>query len=137
MSTNSLIIDLRSKLPWHRRYMSTTTTALLWACWFLLWRPMVALYTVIAYDKPYAMHKLFNAFWTGLQMDMITLITCAVVLCLWCKLIPSHTVKHVRRKDTMDYARYFDIPEQEIVDGRKKKITVVYHNEQGKIEHVE
>ncbi|MGO3384714.1 MAG: poly-beta-1,6-N-acetyl-D-glucosamine biosynthesis protein PgaD, partial [Acinetobacter guillouiae] len=31
MKTNSLIIDVRKQLPWHRRYFSTTMTAMLWA----------------------------------------------------------------------------------------------------------
>ncbi len=31
MKVNSLIIDLRRQLPWHKRYFSTTTTAMMWA----------------------------------------------------------------------------------------------------------
>ncbi|ENV47704.1 MULTISPECIES: poly-beta-1,6-N-acetyl-D-glucosamine biosynthesis protein PgaD [Acinetobacter] len=137
MSTNSLIIDLRAQLPWHRRYMSTTSTAVLWGAWFLLWRPMLVLFTLMSYNKPYGFHRLFNAFWFGLQMDMITLLTCAAILCLWCKLIPAHSVKHAKVKSTNDYARHFDLPEQEIVQGRQQKVTVVHHNEQGQIIRVE
>lgn len=137
MSTNSLIIDLRAQLPWHRRYMSTTSTAMLWGVWFLLWRPMVVLFTLMTYDKPYGFHRLLNAFWFGLQMDMITLLTCAAILCLWCKLIPAHSVKHAKKKSTHDYARHFDLPEQEIVQGRQQKVTVVHHNEHGQIIRVE
>ncbi|MFT4020947.1 MAG: poly-beta-1,6-N-acetyl-D-glucosamine biosynthesis protein PgaD [Acinetobacter sp.] len=137
MNTNSLIIDLRSQLPWHRRYVSTTTTAMLWGCWFLLWRPMVVLYTLIVYQKHYAFHKLFNAFWLGLQMDMIILITCAAILSLWCKLIPARTVKHIKQKSMSDYSRYFELPEQQIVQGRQQKISVVHHNEYGQIVRVE
>lgn len=133
MSTQSLIIDLRQQLPWHRRYASTTTTALLWGVWFLLWRPIVLLLTVVLYSKPYGVHKFWNAFWFGLQIDMILLLLCAAVLCLWCKLIPSHTVKQVKRKTTTDYARHFALPEQEIVTCRSQKITTVHHNEQGQI----
>lgn len=137
MSTQSLIIDLRQQLPWHRRYMSTTTTALLWGGWFLLWRPMLLLVTFLVYSTPYGMHKLWNAFWFGLQMDMISLLLCAGVLCLWCKLIPAHTIKQVKSKTTSDYARHFALPEQEINLCRSQKITTVYHNEQGKIIRVE
>ena len=39
MKSNNLIIDLRRQLPWHKRYVSTTTTAMMWAGWLLLWRP--------------------------------------------------------------------------------------------------
>ncbi|MDU5864724.1 MAG: poly-beta-1,6-N-acetyl-D-glucosamine biosynthesis protein PgaD, partial [Acinetobacter sp.] len=41
MKTNSLIIDLRRQLPWHKRYVSTTSTAMMWGGWLLLWRPFV------------------------------------------------------------------------------------------------
>ena len=137
MSTQSLIIDLREQLPWHRRYMSTTSTAVLWGCWFLLWRPMVVLFNIVVDSKPYEFHKLMNAFWAGLQLDMMSLLLCAAVLCLWCKLIPAHTVKASRQKTNLDYARHFSLSEQEIVQGRQKKITVVHHNEQGQIVRVE
>lgn len=137
MSTQSLIIDLRGQLPWHRRYMSTTSTALLWGCWFLLWRPMVVLFTFFVDSRPYEYHKLLNAFWAGLQFDMISLILCAAVLCLWCKLIPAHTAKAMQQKTTRDYARYFALPEQEITQGRAQKITVIHHNEQGQIIRVD
>ncbi|EYS15363.1 poly-beta-1,6-N-acetyl-D-glucosamine biosynthesis protein PgaD [Acinetobacter baumannii 25569_7] len=40
-------------------------------------------------------------------------------------------------KQTDDYARYFDLPVQEIEQGRSQKITVVHHNEFGKIIRVE
>ena len=33
MKTESLIIDVRGQLPWHRRYFTTTMTAMLWAGW--------------------------------------------------------------------------------------------------------
>ena len=39
MKAESLIIDLRKQLPWHRRYFSTTMTAMLWAFWVDGWRP--------------------------------------------------------------------------------------------------
>ncbi|MCF8998880.1 poly-beta-1,6-N-acetyl-D-glucosamine biosynthesis protein PgaD [Acinetobacter nectaris] len=137
MSTRSLIIDLREQLPWHRRYMSTTTTALLWGCWFLLWRPILLILMFIIYSTPYGLNKLWNAFWLGLQVDMFSLLLCAGGLCLWCKLIPAHTVKQVAAKTTQDYARHFALPEQEVTQSRQQKVTTVYHNEQGKIIRVE
>lgn len=133
MRTHSLIIDLRQQLPWHRRYISTTTTAVLWGCWFLLWRPMVVLFNFVVDSKPYEFHKLMNAFWTGLQVDMTLLLLCAGILWLWCRLVPSHTVKEVQQKKTSDYARHFLLNETEIVSGRQSKISTVYHNEQGQI----
>lgn len=137
MSTQSLIIDLRQQLPWHRRYVSTTTTALLWGVWFLLWRPIVLILMVVLYSKPYGVHKFWNAFWFGLQIDMILLLLCAGVLFLWCKLIPAHTVKQVKPKTTLDYARHFQLPEQEVIMSRSQKITTVHHNEHGQIIRVD
>ena len=46
MKTNSLIIDLRRQLPWHKRYVSTTSTAMMWGGWLLLWRPFVFIWVL-------------------------------------------------------------------------------------------
>jgi poly-beta-1,6-N-acetyl-D-glucosamine biosynthesis protein PgaD len=43
----------------------------------------------------------------------------------------------LKMKQTDDYARYFDLPEHEIEQGRSQKITVVHHDELGKIIRVE
>ena len=40
-------------------------------------------------------------------------------------------------KRITDYARYFELSEQEIFSGRQQKITIVHHDENGKIIRVE
>ena len=115
MKTNSLIIDLRRQLPWHKRYASTTSTAMMWAVWLLLWRPL------------------------GIEHGITALIACAICLLLWSHVLPEHRVggNALKAKQTDDYARYFDLPEHEIEQGRSQKITVVHHDELGKIVRVE
>ena len=51
MKANSLIIDVRRQLPWHKRYFSTTTTAMMWAGWLLLWRPFILVWVLIELQK--------------------------------------------------------------------------------------
>jgi poly-beta-1,6-N-acetyl-D-glucosamine biosynthesis protein PgaD len=53
--------------------------------------------------------------------------------------LPEHRVgdNALKAKQTDDYARYFDLPEHEIEQGRSQKITVVHHDELGKIVRVE
>ena len=40
-------------------------------------------------------------------------------------------------KQLSDYARYFELPEQEIHTGRLQKITTIHHDENGKIIRVD
>ena len=59
MKNNSLIIDVRRLLPWHKRYASNTSTAMMWAVWLLLWRPLLIVTGVVSLQKQHVIHKLF------------------------------------------------------------------------------
>ncbi|MDO7242996.1 poly-beta-1,6-N-acetyl-D-glucosamine biosynthesis protein PgaD [Acinetobacter pittii] len=139
MKTNSLIIDLRRQLPWHKRYASTTSTAMMWAVWLLLWRPFVLIWVLAELQKTHLVHRLFSAFGLGIEHGITALIACAICLLLWSHVLPEHRVggNALKTKQTDDYARYFDLPEHEIEQGRSQKITVVHHDELGKIVKVE
>ncbi|EXS35339.1 poly-beta-1,6-N-acetyl-D-glucosamine biosynthesis protein PgaD [Acinetobacter sp. 826659] len=139
MKTNSLIIDLRRQLPWHKRYASTTSTAMMWAVWLLLWRPFVLIWVLAELQKTHLVHRLFSAFGLGIEHGITALIACAICLLLWSHVLPEHRVggNALKAKQTDDYARYFDLPEYEIEQGRSQKITVVHHDELGKIVRVE
>ena len=138
MKTNSLIIDLRRQLPW-QRYASTTSTAMMWAVWLLLWRPFVLIWVLAELQKTHLVHRLFSAFGLGIEHGITALIACAICLLLWSHVLPEHRVggNALKAKQTDDYARYFDLPEHEIEQGRSQKITVVHHDELGKIVRVE
>lgn len=139
MKTNSLIIDLRRQLPWHKRYASTTSTAMMWAVWLLLWRPFVLIWVLAELQKTHLVHRLFSAFGLGIEHGITALIGCAICLLLWSHVLPEHRVggNALKAKQTDDYARYFDLSEHEIEQGRSQKITVVHHDELGKIIRVE
>ncbi len=82
MKTNSLIIDLRRQLPWHKRYASTTSTAMMWAVWLLLWRPFVLIWVLAELQKTHLVHRLFSAFGLGIEHGITALIACAICLLL-------------------------------------------------------
>ncbi len=138
MKANSLIIDVRRQLPWHKRYFSTTTTAIMWAGWLLLWRPFILVWVLIELQKTHLAQRLMAAFSQGLEHGITALFMCAVALLLW-GLLPSKCVhkKHAIEKALPDYARYFELPEQEIQAGRQQKVTTLHHDENGKIIRVE
>ncbi len=137
MKSNDLIIDLRRKLPWHKRYMSNTSTAMMWACWLFLWRPIMLVVGLIGLQKPHLIHSVMHAFGVGVQHGITALIACAVALLLWSHFIPATTVKKTDVKTTQDYADFFGLSEENIQQGRLQKISTVHHDENGKIVFIE
>lgn len=138
MKANSLIIDLRRQLPWHKRYFSTTTTAMMWAGWLLLWRPFILVWVLIELQKTHIAQRLMAAFSDGIERGVVALFICAIALLLW-GLLPAKRVhkKHAIEKTLPEYARYFELSEQEIQTGRQQKVSIVHHDENGKIIRVE
>ncbi|MDM1246409.1 MULTISPECIES: poly-beta-1,6-N-acetyl-D-glucosamine biosynthesis protein PgaD [Acinetobacter] len=133
MKASNLIIDLRQQLPWHKRYISTTSTAMLWGVWILLWRPLLLLIGVIGIQKPHIVHNIMQAFTVILQHGLIALMVCALSLLLWNRFIPAKTPEQAKTKSLSDYAEHFALNEQEIDEGRHQKISIVHHDEHGKI----
>ncbi|MCH7297249.1 poly-beta-1,6-N-acetyl-D-glucosamine biosynthesis protein PgaD [Acinetobacter higginsii] len=138
MKADSLIIDVRRQLPWHKRYFSTTTTAMMWAGWLLLWRPFILVWVLVELQKTHIAQRLMSAFGDGIEHGVTALFMCAVALLLW-SLLPAKRVhkKHAVEKTLPDYARYFELAEQEIQIGRQQKVSIVHHDENGKIVRVE
>lgn len=138
MKANSLIIDLRRQLPWHKRYFSTTTTAMMWAGWLLLWRPFILVWVLIELQKTHIAQRLMAAFSDGIERGVVALFMCAIALLLW-GLLPAKRVhkKHAIEKTLPEYASYFELSEQEIQTGRQQKVSIVHHDENGKIIRVE
>ncbi|GAB02009.1 MULTISPECIES: poly-beta-1,6-N-acetyl-D-glucosamine biosynthesis protein PgaD [Acinetobacter] len=138
MKANSLIIDLRRQLPWHKRYASTTTTAMMWGGWLLLWRPFILIWLLVEFQKTHLAQRLMAAFSNGVEHGATALFACAVALLLW-GFLPAKRVHktHVVQKGLVDYARYFEMPEQQIQSGRQQKVTVIHHDANGKIIGIE
>ena len=137
MKNNNLIIDLRRQLPWHKRYASNTSTAMMWAVWLLLWRPVVIIAGLISLQRHHVIQHAFNSLSIGVEHGLIALVACAVALVIWTKFMPAKTVKLTQTKTLTDYVHHFNLPVQEVEQGRQKKISIVHHDENGKIIHIE
>ena len=137
MKSNSLIIDLRRQLPWHKRYASSTSTAMMWAVWLLLWRPVLIVVGLMSLQKHHVLQHLFGSFGLGLEHGVTALLACAAALLLWSNYMPAKTIKKTQVKTMTDYVNHFNVPVQEIEQGRQHKISVVHHDEQGKIVRID
>lgn len=137
MKNNSLVIDLRRLLPWHKRYASNTSTAIMWAVWLFLWRPLLIVIGVLSLQKQHVIHQMFSAFGLGVEHGVSALLACVVALLLWSNFVPSKVVKKTPAKIMKDYVDHFDLPVQDIEQGRQQKISVVYHDDHGKIIRIE
>lgn len=137
MKAESLIIDLRKQLPWHRRYFSTTMTAMLWAFWLLLWRPIIILIGYLSLEKPQLVHYFFNAFAQALESGLFALIACAISLLLWSNFVPAKTKKEAEAKSTQEYADYFSLDVDALLQSRQQKIATVHHDIDGRITYID
>ena len=137
MKNNPLIVDLRHCLPWHQRYVSHTSTAMMWAVWLLLWRPLLIVLGIVSLQKQRLFYQLFSAFGLGIEHGVSALLACAVALLLWSNFVPSKTVKTRSVKNISDYGQHFGLAIEEIEQGRQQKVSVVHHDEHGKIIHIE
>ena len=137
MKTNDLIIDVRRQLPWHRRYMSNTTTMMMWAGWLFLWRPFVLIWLLVELEKNTLIGQLFGPFSVGVEHGITMLISCSVALLLWSNYMPAKSVKRTIEKDVTDYARYFELEERNIHQARAQKVSTVHHDETGRITHID
>jgi poly-beta-1,6-N-acetyl-D-glucosamine biosynthesis protein PgaD len=87
--------------------------------------------------KSHLIHQIFHALSLGLEHGITSLIACAVALLLWSNYVPAKSVKRTHEKDVTDYARYFELDETQIHQGRAQKISVVHHDEMGRITHID
>ncbi|OTG91606.1 poly-beta-1,6-N-acetyl-D-glucosamine biosynthesis protein PgaD [Acinetobacter sp. ANC 3813] len=137
MKSNSLIIDLRRQLPWHKRYASNTSTAMMWAVWLLLWRPVLIVAGLMSLQKHHVLQHLFGSFGLGLEHGITALFACVAALLLWSNYMPAKTVEKTQVKTMTDYVHHFNVPVKEVEQGRQKKISIVHHDEHGKIVRIE
>jgi poly-beta-1,6-N-acetyl-D-glucosamine biosynthesis protein PgaD len=139
-SQHDLVIDLRQHLPWHKRYVSNTTTALMWGAWLMLLRPFLLVWILIQLQKSAAVHHLLNALSLSLEYGGLELLLCSVGLLLWNRFMPLATAKKPDLEPPLasqHYADYFALATQQIELSRNSKITVVHHNQQGQIVDLE
>ncbi|NHB57651.1 poly-beta-1,6-N-acetyl-D-glucosamine biosynthesis protein PgaD [Acinetobacter shaoyimingii] len=137
LKTDSIIIDLRDQIPWHKRYLSNTGTLMLWFFWILLWQPIAMALGLIEVRHQRFVDQVLDAFFTVVEHGLISIAIFAVVLWLWTHCLPSKAVKHTQAKSMQDYAEHYQIDVQSIHRARQQKIVTVYHDESGKIQRVE
>ncbi len=133
MKHNSLIIDLRSQMPWHKRYVSNTTTAMLWAVWLLLWRPLMIIVGILGVQKPHIVQQFVQMFAHVLENGFTALIACAISLWLWSNFVSSKSIKLTKTKSLEDYAAYFELSPSQLTQVRHDQVLTVHHNAEGKI----
>lgn len=133
MKKKSLIIDLRNQMPWHKRYVSHTTTAMLWAVWLLLWRPLMLIVGIIGVQKPQLLQHFIDVSATIVENGFVALIGCAISLWLWSNYASTKSIKSAEQKDIEDYAAYFSMPIEDLEQSRHDKIVTVHHNAEGQI----
>lgn len=133
MDKNKLIIDLRYKLPWYRRYASTTSTALVWGIWLLLWRPIMLILGLIGAHRAGIAGKVLTLFLEALEKGMIILMLATLVLLVWHNMLPRKARKNIPAKTDQDYADYFHLEAQQLTQKRQQSIITVHHDNQGKI----
>jgi hypothetical protein len=69
----------------------------------------------------------------SLKYSVISLIGTCALLMLW-TLLPKRQVTHAHAVTTLDdYAAAFDLPSEDIADGRDSRITTVHSDEDGRI----
>lgn len=136
MTKNSLIIDLRRQLPWHKRYVSHTTTAMLWAGWIFLWRPLMIVAGFIGVQNPYLFNHFIEVFTRALENGFTALVACAISLWLWSNFASAKKVKPLQQNSVEDYAHYFALNPEDLTQSRQQKIMTVHHNVEGKITNI-
>lgn len=155
--SDDLIINVRDQLHWYQRLTTDVCTAAMWGGWLYLWRPVVSLLawlhgwglimhpanvTAAGRHAAFAGHQAApHAVAAGtslISMDgLLTLAAAACMLMLW-SLLPARKIKSQSRVTTVrDCAEYFDLPEQQIRDGRDTSVCVVHHDEEGRIVRIE
>lgn len=137
MKKNALIIDLRSQLPWHRRYASNTTTAMLWAGWLFLWRPLMIIAGFIGVQNPHLFNRFVEVFTTALEQGFTALVACAISLWLWSNFASAKKVKPLQPYNVEEYAHYFRLNTEDLQQSQQQQVITVRHHADGKIMSIE
>ncbi|MGD9843722.1 MAG: poly-beta-1,6-N-acetyl-D-glucosamine biosynthesis protein PgaD [Steroidobacteraceae bacterium] len=135
---HSLIINLRGQLRWQHRLFSDATTAALWGYWLWLCRPLIGAATWLigtVLQHPIVQSVALSST-TSLPRTAIALCSTSGSLLIWshithklsvCPLVPA----------VVDYADYFKLCPAAIQAGRDRQVSVVHHDERGRIVRVE
>lgn len=137
---SSLIINARDRLRWHQRLCSDASTLLMWWAWLKLWYPLLRSFARAAdfsvLSQLASMRLLPGGSAIDVQQYAMALVGTSGTLLLW-KGLPAVKACPPDVQSVSDYARHFELPEDELVAGRGTAVCVVHHDDCGRITRVE
>ncbi len=130
--SNNLIINIRQHLHWRKRLFSDTTTAMMWGAWLYLWRPVLMLGSAQAIWSVHqgSVHFAFAPTSGSLKYVVEAVLIGCIIMLLW-TFLPSRRVSETPEHTLEEYAKHFNLPEEQIVAGRAASICTVYHDAHG------
>jgi poly-beta-1,6-N-acetyl-D-glucosamine biosynthesis protein PgaD len=137
---NSLIINVRGELRWHRRLVSDVTTLALWAAWLWLCRPLFGAVATLCGSRvgshyatgSYAM----SCTPATIEFSAMLLAGTSVILLLWNQVTARQALRP-RLTALPDYAGHFGLSAQDILRSRECSVCVVHHDESGRIVRIQ
>src|SRR6185369_793902 len=127
LMSDSLIIDLRHRLCWHRRLLSDASTALLWSGWLWLWLPLLrasaSLAKVGARITPALAELLAFPSEEAIGQSIVALVGASGTLILW-KTLPARRVFVRPAVSVAEHALAFGLPEHDLRAGREAGVCV-------------
>ncbi len=137
---SSLIINARDRLRWHQRLCSDASTVLMWGAWLKLWYPVLRSFSWAADFGALSQTTLMKLLPAGSSGDVqhyaMALVGTSGTLFLWSQL-PAVKARAPEVHSVSDYARHFELSEDEILAGRGTAVCVVHHDDGGRIIRVE
>lgn len=128
--SDSLIIDVRARLPLRRRLGSDITTAGLWG--FCAWLAVSAM-TAPRHIKHVQLHPALAGISMPALNGVLGILVLAVAALVW---VRARHLKAARQKvQTIEpnYAERFGLTEAQLIDCRATQTCVVHHNDAGEI----
>ena len=134
---DTLIINLRHELPLRKRILSDAATAFLWAFWIYLWWPFfeilwrIVIIHASAEDIADTIFDEIHA--VTVEHALMMLIGTSAILILIAKL-PKYRPQSLHAVyQPEEYAQFFAIHPDELVQGLQSQVCTLHHNASGKI----
>ncbi len=138
-----IIINVSKRMGIGNRLLTGIGTAMLWLFWLSLWQPVIQQSQTLVANSRHSAHPLIYVLQgvnslapISLTHAFFALTGTASLLLLWTFMPGKARTYHHRVEVTGDYARYFNLLEQSIINGRQSQVCTVYHDEAGQITHI-
>jgi poly-beta-1,6-N-acetyl-D-glucosamine biosynthesis protein PgaD len=128
--SDSLIIDVRARLPLRRRLGSDITTAGLWG--FCAWLAVSAM-VAPRHLKPVQLHPALAGISMPALNGVLGILVLAVAVLVWVRARHLKAARQPVQTIEPDYAQRFGLTQAHLVDCRATQTCVVHHNDAGEI----